>query len=166
MSALGQSLSTADLSDRYPDAQAAEPMFLSFGGLEAFHGQIETLKVFEDNAMVRTVLEESGLGRILVVDGGGSRRCALVGGALGELAVTNEWKGVVVYGCVRDTDQLRATRVGIRAIGAHPRKSTKGLHAGRTGLSLAFAGIRFSRGDWLYADADGILVSREPLHLS
>lgn len=158
------STATTDLSDAHPEAQVAEPIFGDFGGEIAFHGPIKTLKVFEDNAAVRALLETPGEDRVLVVDGGGSTRCALVGGQLGELAVKNHWAGVVVYGYVRDSVELAEQEVGIKALGTHPRKSEKGLHSAAADKVLNFAGVSFKPGAWLYADADGILVSDKAIH--
>lgn len=158
------STATTDLSDAHPEAQACEPLFRDFGGRKQFHGPIATLKVFEDNALVRSALDEPGNGRVLVVDGGGSRRCALVGGNLGALAVKNGWAGIVVFGCVRDTAELGSQQVGIKALGAHPRKSEKGLHSAQRDKVVQFAGVTFRPGAWLYADGDGIVVSETPIH--
>ncbi len=155
---------TTDLCDAHPDLQVCEPIFLDFGGELAFFGPIKTLKIFEDNALVRSVLETPGEGRVLVVDGGGSMRCALVGGNLGVLAVENGWAGIVVNGCVRDTEELSAQAVGIKALAPHPRKSEKGLHSGHEDRPLHFAGVHFHSGAWLYADGDGIVVSERALH--
>jgi regulator of ribonuclease activity A len=157
-------LMTTDLSDAHPDAQVCEPLFRDFGGKAAFHGPIRTLKIFEDNAQVRATLETPGQDHVLVVDAGGSRRCAVVGGNLGALAVKNGWAGLVVYGCVRDTVELAAHAVGIKALAAHPRKSEKGLHSAQADRAVAFAGVTFRAGAWLYADADGIVVSDRPIH--
>lgn len=158
------SFATADLSDAHPEAQVCAPIFQDYGGKRAFHGPIATVKVFEDNALVRATLETPGAGRVLVVDGGGSMRCALVGGMLGELALKNGWAGIVVYGCVRDTAELAAQDVGVKALATHPRKSDKGLHTGHADRVVEFAGTRFRPGSWLYADADGIVVGDAPLH--
>lgn len=158
------SFATTDLSDAHPEAQVCEPLFGDFGGRLAFHGAIKTLKVFEDNAMVRSVLETPGEGRVLVVDGGGSLRCALVGGMLGELGVKNGWAGIVVNGCVRDAEELGGHDLGIKAIATHPRKSEKGLHSAQADKVVTFAGVTFKPGGWLYADADGIVVSDQPIH--
>jgi regulator of ribonuclease activity A len=157
-------LSTTDLSDAHPEAQVADPVFRDFGGARAFFGSIATLKVFEDNTAVRATLELQGQGRVLVVDGGGSMRCALVGGKLAELAASNGWAGLVVHGCVRDALELATQPVGIKALALHPRKSEKGLHEGREGRAVTFAGVTFHPGAWLYADADGILVSSSKVH--
>jgi len=159
------STATTDLSDAHPDAQVCEPIFSDFGGRHAFFGPIRTLKIFEDNALVRSTLETPGHGSVLVVDGGASRRCALVGGNLGVLAEKNGWAGIVVNGCVRDTAELGAQAVGIKALAAHPRKSEKGLHSGHVDRAVEFAGVRFVPGAWLYADADGVIVAPAPIHL-
>lgn len=153
------STATTDLSDAYPEAQVCDPLFSDYGGRKVFHGPIKTLKVFEDNALVRATLETPGGGRVLVVDGGGSQRCALVGGNLGVLAVKNGWAGIVVNGYVRDSGELGGQNVGIKALGLHPRKSEKGLHSGHADRVVSFAGVTFKPGAWLYADADGIVVS-------
>ena len=154
---------TADLSDAHPEADIAEPVFRDFGALSSFHGPMVVIKVFEDNALVRTLLEEPGAGRVLVVDGGGSRRCALIGGNMAQLAVANGWSGLVIYGCIRDSGEIRELPIGVKALGTHPRKSEKGLHQGRRDRPVTFAGVTFRSGQWLYADSDGILVSTGPL---
>lgn len=155
---------TTDLSDAHPEAQVAEPIFGDFGGVTTFHGAIKTIKVFEDNALVRATLETPGEGRVLVVDGGGSMRCALVGGNLGQLAVKNQWAGIVVYGYIRDSEEIAEQAFGLKALGTHPRKSEKGLHSAVQDKVVSFAGVSFKPGAWLYADADGIVVSDTPIH--
>lgn len=159
-----KAIATTDISDAHPDAQVAEPVFNDFGGRFSFHGPIKTLKVFEDNAQVRALLETPGKGQVLVVDGGGSPRCALVGGNLGVLGVKNGWAGIVVYGYVRDSEELSEQDIGIKALGTHPRKSEKGLHTGHVDRVVEFAGVRFVPGAWLYADADGIVVAESAVH--
>lgn len=151
-------LATTDLSDAHPDAQVCDPVFLSWGGRTRFSGAIATLKVFEDNTLVRTAVEQPGNGRVLVVDGGGSLRCALLGGNLAVLAAGNGWAGVVVNGAVRDVEEIDGQPIGIRALAAHPRRSEKGLHSGRSGLPVVFAGVVFREGEWLCADRNGVLV--------
>jgi regulator of ribonuclease activity A len=155
---------TADLCDAHPSVQVLAPLYRDFGAQREFHGRIATLKVFEDNALVRQTLELPGEGRVLVVDGGGSLRCALVGGNLGELALRSGWVGLLVHGCVRDSAELAALPLGLRALAAHPRRSSKGLHGGEFGGVLEFAGVRFQPGDWLYADADGVVLAAEAIH--
>ena len=138
------------------------PVFRSLGKRAAFAGQAATLKVFEDNVLVRTALETPGNGRVLVVDGGGSLRCALVGGNLGKLAEKNGWAGIVVNGCVRDSEELDACDVGFRALALHPQRSVrKGV--GERDIVVTIAGVTVRPGDWIYADADGILVARHKL---
>jgi regulator of ribonuclease activity A len=154
---------TPDLCDAFgAEVRVAEPVFRDFGGVERFAGPIATLRVFEDNALVRQALEMPGGGRVLVVDGGGSLRCALFGGNLAVLAARNGWAGVVVNGAVRDADELDAQPIGVRALATHPRRSVKGLHSGQVGLPVVFAGVVFREGAWLAADRDGIVVLPAP----
>lgn len=148
---------TTDLCDARADARAAEPLFRDFGGVRAFAGPIVTLALFEDNSLVRTALEEPGQGRVLVVDGRGSLRCALLGGNLAALAEKNGWSGVVVFGAVRDTRELAAAKVGVKALAAHPKKSDK-RGVGSRDVEVTFAGVTFVPGHLLFADEDGIVV--------
>ncbi|MCW2634747.1 MAG: regulator of ribonuclease [Blastococcus sp.] len=150
--------STTDLCDAHPEAQVCEPVFRIYGGRDEFSGPITTLKVFEDNSMVREAVEQPGEGRVLVVDGGGSLRCALFGGNLASAAAENGWAGVVVHGCVRDVDELAAQPVGVRALAVFPRRSERGVHSGQAGLPVLFAGVVFREGEWLCADRDGVIV--------
>ncbi|MFP5462079.1 MAG: ribonuclease E activity regulator RraA [Gammaproteobacteria bacterium] len=138
------------------------PLFQSWGARTAFAGPVSTLRCFEDNSLVRTALEEPGEGRVLVVDGGGSLRCALLGGNLAQLADRNGWAGVIVNGCVRDADEIDACAIGVRALAAHPRKSDK-RGIGQRDVAVEFAGSRIEPGHWCYADRDGVLVSDRPL---
>ena len=156
---------TTDLCDAFgAEVRVAEPLFLDFGGVAGFAGPIETLRVFEDNALVREALELPGHGRVLVVDGAGSRRTALVGGNLAALATRNGWPGILVHGCVRDSAELAATPVGIKALGAVPRKSAK-TGVGERSVPVTFAGVTFVPGQWLYADRDGVIVADRRLVL-
>jgi regulator of ribonuclease activity A len=149
---------TTDLCDDNPGAQVCEPLFQVFGGRRAFSGPITTVKVFEDNTLIKQAVEGPGDGRVLVVDGGGSKRCGLVGGNLAVSAATNGWAGIVVYGCIRDADELAEQPIGVRALGAFPRKSERGMHSGQAGRTVVFAGVTFREGEWLCADSDGIVV--------
>ena len=154
---------TADLCDKHDAVvRIVQPMFRSLGGKPAFSGRITTLKVFEDNTLVRATLETAGNGRVLVVDGGGSMRCALVGDQLGVLAVNNGWAGIVVYGCIRDSKAIGAMDVGVFALGTHPRKSVK-KGVGDTDIVVTFGGVSFIPGEYLYADEDGVVVSTNAL---
>ena len=157
------SFQTADLSDTHDQAvRVVEPMFRSYGGKRAFHGPIATLKLFEDNTLVRATLDTPGNGRVLVVDGGGSMRCAMVGDQLGVLAVKNGWAGIVVYGCIRDSKAIGSMDLGVLALGTHPRKSVK-KGAGDADIPVTFGGVTFTPGEHLYADEDGVLVSTQAL---
>jgi regulator of ribonuclease activity A len=151
-------LSTADLCDAYPeDVRIVSPIFRDYGGLPAFSGAIATVKAHEDNVLVRKAIEQQGDGRVLVIDGGGSLRCAMVGGNLAELAAKNGWSGLVVYGCVRDTRELRAAQIGVKALATHPKKSEK-KGEGSLMVAVTFGGLTFRPGEHLYADEDGIIV--------
>ena len=154
---------TTDLCDRFGDRVAvAEPLFRDFGGSPAFAGKIETVRVFEDNALVRRVLENEGRGRVLVVDGGGSRRCALVGGRLATMAATNGWSGLVVNGCVRDVGEIGAASVGVKALAACPKPPLK-TGAGEQGVPVSFAGVTFTPGHLIWGDEDGLVVGEPGL---
>lgn len=158
------SFATTDLCDEHGDEiQVADPIFKSFGGRTAFCGPISTVKLFEDNSLVRQALEEPGNGQVLAVDGGGSLRCALLGDLLAELAISNSWIGVVVFGCVRDTQQMAEMDLGVKALAAHPRRSEK-RNEGQRGIPLSFAGVHITPGNMLYADADGLIVAKRKLH--
>ncbi|MFZ1324494.1 MAG: ribonuclease E activity regulator RraA [Candidatus Contendobacter sp.] len=152
-----------DLCNEFSDRlQIAEPVFGDYGGEIQFSGSIVTLKVFEDNALVRKILEEPGAGRVLVVDGGGSTRCALLGDQLAALAEKNDWAGVVVNGCIRDSAAIAEMGIGVKALGVHPLKTVK-RNTGLRDLPVSFAGVTFRSGHYLYADEDGLMVSEKPL---
>jgi regulator of ribonuclease activity A len=154
---------TTDLCDRFAsEVQIAEPIFRDFGGSRVFHGPIVTLKVYEDNALVRAALEEPGAGRLLVVDGGGSMRCALLGEQLAELALNNGWAGLVINGCIRDSAAIATLAIGVRALAAYPAKSAK-RGIGERDILVRFAGIYFLSGEYVYLDEDGLVVSKRPL---
>jgi len=138
------------------------PVFRHFGKQVQFSGRVTTLKVHEDNALVRSVLETQGGGNVLVIDGGGSLRRALVGGQLGLLAQDNGWAGIIVDGCIRDTDEINSCEIGVRALGAHPQKSSK-KGVGERNVRVHIQGVPVQPGDWIYADADGILVAQQML---
>ncbi|MGE3775133.1 MAG: ribonuclease E activity regulator RraA [Gammaproteobacteria bacterium] len=157
------SLATADLYDQHGETlQIAAPVFRDYGGDIAFEGTVVTLKVFEDNSLVRSTLEEPGDGRVLVVDGGGSLRCALVGDMLAELGRKNGWAGIVVYGCVRDAEVMSKMSIGIKALATNPRKSVKKGEGARD-VTLRFADLVVEAGQYLYADRDGIVIAKHKL---
>ncbi len=158
---------TCDLLDNHPDTQVCWPSidgksFKNFGGRVAFGGQVVTVKCFEDNSRVKELLATAGEGRVLVVDGGASMRCALLGDMIAEGAVQQGWAGVVVYGCVRDVDALATLDLGVQALACIPQKSNR-KGAGETGLTLFFGGVVIEQGMYLYADNNGILVSKQAL---
>lgn len=138
------------------------PVFKHYGGLAAFAGPVSTVKCHEDNTHVKAAVESPGEGRVLVVDGGGSLRRALVGGNLAAAAARNGWAGIVVDGCVRDVAELNAAQVGIAALGLMPLP-TERRNEGQRDVAVQIQGVRIQPGDWLYADADGIVVSAGPL---
>lgn len=155
---------TADLCDEHPDdVHVAESLFTHYGGRRRFHGRTVTLKVHEDNLLVRETLEDDGAGRVLVVDGGGSLRRALVGGNLVVLAKDKGWAGIVVNGCVRDCTEICKVGLGVLALATSPMKSRKSGD-GQAGVSVSFGGITIRPGEHLYADEDGMVVSARPLH--
>jgi len=157
-------LTTADLCDRFPDqVELAQPLFREYGGVARFAGPIETVRVFEDNTLVRSTLETPGLGRVLVIDGAGSLRCALLGGRLAALALENGWPGIVVNGAVRDSEEIRQLSVGILALNTSPMRSRKNGSSSVRGISVTFAGVTFVPGRYLYADADGMLLAERNL---
>ena len=154
---------TADLYDEHGDrVRVALPMFRDYGQRRRFSGPISTLKVHEDNTLVRAALEEQGAGRVLVVDGGGSLRCALVGDMLVQLGVDNGWQGIIVYGCIRDSAVIASMDLGVKALDTNPKKSVK-KGVGERDIDVEVAGGWFAAGDYLYADEDGILLSGEKL---
>ena len=132
--------------------------FNRYGKHTIFNGPVKTLKVFEDNSLVRSAVESAGDGRVLVVDGGASMRCALLGGNLGKLAEKNGWAGVVLNAPIRDADEIDGCAIGVRALGTCPVKSKK-TGAGIFDVPLAFSGVTIKPGDWCYADRDGVLFS-------
>lgn len=158
-------LATTDLCDKYSDSvQVAESIFTDFGGDLAFEGPISTVKCFEDNSLVRAALETPGQGRVLVIDGGASDRCALVGDNMAQLAIDNDWAGLLIYGCIRDAADIAEMDIAVKALNTHPKKSNKS-NTGEHDISVHFAGVRFTPGSWLYADLDGVVVSDNELSL-
>ena len=160
---------TCDLLDDNPekDIQTLIPsmdgrFFQSYGARKTFGGQMVTVKCFGDNSRVKELLATDGTGKVLVVDGGASMRCALMGDMIAESAVKNNWNGVVIYGCVRDVDAIAKLDLGVHALAAIPQKSTrKGI--GEVDVTLYFGNVTFNSGDYIYADNNGIIVSKEKL---
>lgn len=160
--------STCDFCDSHRDDAGVHfrvlpPVFRPFGGQLAFSGQVSTVRCHEDNSLVRAAVEQPGAGRVLVVDGGASMRRALMGGNLGQLAERNGWAGVVIDGCVRDLAELAPLKLGIRALAPMPVPPSKN-GVGERDVAVLIQGVWVRPGDWLYADADGIVVCNRPLH--
>ncbi len=156
---------TADLCDQHSalaNFQIADPIFQAFGRQQYFSGQISTAKVFEDNVIIRKALTQKVSNRILVIDGGGSHRCALLGDDLATTAYKNGWQGIIIYGCLRDSHAINQLPIGIRALHTHPLKSHK-KGTGDLDCTINFAGIHFKPEHYLYADNDGIIVSENAL---
>ncbi|MGY3685750.1 ribonuclease E activity regulator RraA [Vibrio coralliilyticus] len=156
---------TSALCDIYSEqVDVVEPMFSNFGGSASFAGQITTVKCFEDNGLIREVLEQDGLGRVLLIDGGGSLRRALIDAELASLAEENEWEGLVVYGCVREVDELEDMSVGIQALASIPVGAVS-QNVGEVDVPVNFGGVTFIPEDYLYADNTGVILSQEPLNV-
>ena len=149
---------TADLVDEIgPDVRSCDLQFRQYGGRMQFAGPITTVRCFEDNALLKSVLSEPGGGRVLVVDGDSSLHAALVGDSIAELGRSNGWAGLIVNGAVRDATTLRTLDIGIKALGTNPRKSTK-TGAGQRDVAVEFGGVVFAPGEIAYSDDDGIVV--------
>jgi regulator of ribonuclease activity A len=149
---------TADLvDDIYPDVRSCDLQLQNYGGTAMFAGPITTVRCFQDNALLKSILSEPGNGGVLVVDGDGSMHTALVGDVIAGLAADNGWAGVIVHGAVRDASTLRTIGVGIKALGTNPRKGTK-TGEGERDVAVTFGGVTFSPGEVAYCDEDGIVV--------
>ena len=156
---------TSELCDMYLDVvDVVEPMFSNYGGCSSFGGAICTIKCFEDNGLILDVLQEDGEGKVLLVDGGGSLRRALVDAEVVELAVKNNWEGIVVYGSVRDVDTLEDSDIGIQALASIPVGADSNA-TGEVDIPVNFGGVTFLPGDHIYADNTGVILSPEPLDI-
>ncbi len=151
--------STADLCDKFGDKLSyVAPLFQLYGGKRHFGGQIVTVKCFEDNSFVKTILSKPGEGKVLVIDGGASLRRAMIGDLIALDAIKNKWEGVIVNGCIRDSEKINTLpEIGIKAINTHPRKTDK-KNIGDIDVIVEFGGVKFVPGQFLVADADGIVV--------
>jgi len=154
-----------EICDTYPQSvRILEPCLINFGGRETFYGEIVTIKTFEDNSKVREQVSKDGRGKVLVIDGGGSLRHALLGDMLAQKASDNGWSGIIIHGCVRDVNAMADIKLGVQALGAHPLKTDKrGL--GDVDVAICFGGVSFHPGEYIYADNNGVLVSEKPLDL-
>lgn len=155
---------TADLLDDNEDKalQIVQPGFFSYGANKRFSGQIVTIKIHEDNSLVRELMAEDGNGKVLVVDGGGSTRCALLGDMLAEKGVKNGWSGLIIYGLIRDSADINEMAIGVKALGTFPLKSVK-RGVGLRDEVVHFHDVTFTPGHYVYSDEDGIVVSPKPL---
>jgi regulator of ribonuclease activity A len=154
---------TCDLCDAHPDkVRVVESMFANYGGRPVFSGQIVTVKCHEDNTVVKEQVGKPGQGKVMVVDGGGSKRCALLGDMLAAQAAQNGWEGIIIFGAIRDVDDVRKTDLGVQALGSIPLKSNR-QGRGDLNIPVTFGGVTFREGEYIYADNNGIIVSAEPL---
>ncbi|TCP93253.1 regulator of ribonuclease activity A [Cricetibacter osteomyelitidis] len=158
-------IDTSELCDIYLDqVDVVEPIFSSFGGRSSFYGQVVTVKCFEADGLIAEVLEQNGKGRVLVVDGGGAVRRALIDGELAQLALDNNWEGIIVYGAVRQLNQLEEMDIGIHALAPIPVGADENT-GGETDIPVNFGGVTFFPEDYVYADLTGIILSQESLDL-
>ena len=158
-------IDTSELCDLYADqVDVVEPIFSSFGGVNTFYGKVTTIKCFENNGLIAEVLEENGKGRVLVVDGGGAVRRGLIDAELAQLAADNGWEGIIVYGAVRQIQQLENINLGIHALAPIPVSADES-NIGESDIPVNFGGVTFFPEDYIYADLTGIILSQEPLDL-
>ena len=158
-------IDTSELCDLYADqVDVVEPIFSSFGGVNTFYGKVTTIKCFENNGLIAEVLEENGKGRVLVVDGGGAVRRGLIDAELAQLAADNGWEGIIVYGAVRQIQQLENINLGIHALAPIPVNADES-NIGESDIPVNFGGVTFFPEDYIYADLTGIILSQEPLDL-
>ena len=157
-------IDTSELCDLYAEqVDVVEPIFSSFGGVSNFYGKVTTVKCFESNGLIAEVLEENGEGRVLVIDGGGAVRRGLIDAELARLAVDG-WEGIIVYGAVRQIQQLENLDIGIHALAPIPVSADESS-AGESDIPVNFGGVTFFPEDYIYADLTGIILSQEPLDL-
>jgi regulator of ribonuclease activity A len=156
---------TSELCDIYTNlVDVVEPIFINYGGRSSFGGMISTIKCFEDNQLIREMLATDGAGKVLLIDGGGSTRRALIDARLVQLAVDQNWEGIVCFGAIRDVDTIEDADIGIQALASIPVGSDD-LGHGETDVPVNFGGVTFLPEDHLYADNTGIILSPEPLDI-
>ena len=156
-------ISTPDLCDKYGDAvQVCKPVFSHYGAVKQFAGEIVTVKCFEDNSMVAEQVRMPGKGKVLVVDGGGSSQRSLLGDNLAGAAIENGWAGIVIYGYLRDVEDIALMPIGVMAMGAIPRKTQK-LGQGEVNIPITIAGVSMRPAHYLYADCSGVVVAANML---
>jgi len=156
-------IATPDLCDSYPDlVRIVEPILNNYGGKTSFGGEIVTVKCFEDNSRVKENAGKPGQGKVMVVDGGGSLKKALLGDLIAETALNNGWEGFIIYGCIRDVEPIGAMKIGVKALNSIPLK-TQRKGEGENNVQITFGGVTFNPGEYVYADTTGIIVSSDPL---
>lgn len=156
-------IATPDLCDAYPDlVRVLEPIFKNYGGRSSFGGEIVTVKCFEDNSVVKENAGKAGQGKVMVVDGGGSLKKALLGDLIAETALNNGWAGFIIYGCIRDVEPISNMQIGVKALNSIPLK-TQRKGKGENNVKITFGGVAFNPGEYVYADTTGIIVSSELL---
>jgi regulator of ribonuclease activity A len=156
-------ISTPDICDQFPDEiKVLDPVFNNYGGLKSFYGQAVTIKCHEDNSLVKQQASTPGQGRVMVVDGGASLRRALLGDMIAENAMNNGWAGFLIYGCIRDCDEIAALELGVKALNTIPVKTDK-RGIGDLDIPVTFAGQTIESGHWIYCDNNGIIVSKTNL---
>lgn len=156
---------TSELCDLFADSiDVVEPIFISFGGRDSYGGVVNTVKCFEDKGIIEQLIQQPGEGKVLLIDGGGSLRRALIDSNIAQTATDNGWEGIICYGCVREVDQLEDIDIGIHAIGAIP-VGADAEETGTTDCAVNFGGVTFLPDDHIYADTTGIVLSPEPLDI-
>ena len=156
-------LSTPDLCDaRESEVRVLEPIFNNYGGVKSFFGPGVTIKCHEDNSVVKELVSTPGNGQVIVMDGGGSMRRAILGDMLAEKAAQNGWAGLVINGCIRDVDEIGQTNLGVKALNVHPMKTDK-RGIGDLNVPVQMAGQIIQPGEWIYADNNGVIVSAQKL---
>ena len=157
---------TPDLCDENPDSiSVLEPLFTNYGGKRAFSGEIVTVKCHEDNTVVKEQSAQPGHGKVMVVDGGGSMRCALLGDLIAAKLAENGWEGIIIYGCIRDVDAIGEIDLGVQALRTVPIKSNR-QGRGDLNVPIKFASVDLQPGHYVYADNNGIIVSPQALNIS
>ncbi len=156
-------MKTADLIDDHADKlEFCHLPFRAFGRRRSFFGAIQTVKCFEDNVVLKSELQKPGKERVLVVDGGGSTRFAIVGDMIAEILRSNRWAGIIINGAIRDSAEIDKMDVGVRCLGTSPQKSAK-EGFGKAGIPIRFGGVTFAPGHWVYCDEDGVLLCAQKL---
>ena len=163
-------LSTPDLCDKYEndesvDLRVLDSIFTSYGGLKQFYGKVVTIKCFEDNSLLKELAGTPGKGRVIIMDGGGSLRRAILGDMIAANAVKNGWAGLIINGCVRDVDELAMINIGVKALNTHPIKTEK-RGIGDLNIRVTFAGQTIKPNDWIYADNNGVIITNKELALN